>query len=59
MTFRKSGGVVHAIRTGEPGAAVVPTADFDKALAAALRIPVLLWPEMTLEGIRVAAEALT
>jgi len=32
VTFRKSGAVVHGIRAGEPGAAVVPTADFDKAL---------------------------
>ena len=32
VTFRKSGGVVHAIRQGEPGAAVVPTADFDKVV---------------------------
>jgi hypothetical protein len=33
VTFRKSGDVVHAIRPNEPGAAVVPTADFDKALS--------------------------
>jgi Domain of unknown function (DUF4340) len=33
VTFRKSGDVVHAIRQGEPGAAVVPTADFDKVVA--------------------------
>ena len=32
MHFRKSGGVVHAIRTGEAGAAIVSTADFDKAI---------------------------
>ena len=32
VTFRKSGDVVHAIRQGEPGAAVVPTADFDKVV---------------------------
>lgn len=32
VTLRKSGTVVHAIRSGERGAAVVPTADFDKAL---------------------------
>jgi hypothetical protein len=32
VTLRKSGGVVHAIRPGEPGAAVVPTAEFDKAV---------------------------
>lgn len=32
VTLRKVGAVVHAIRTGEPGAAVVSTADFDKAL---------------------------
>jgi hypothetical protein len=30
VTLRKSGDVVHAIRAGEPGAAIVPTADFDK-----------------------------
>lgn len=34
VVLRKSGTVVHAIRPGEPGAAVVPTADFDKAIAA-------------------------
>ncbi|HYN09360.1 MAG TPA: DUF4340 domain-containing protein [Vicinamibacterales bacterium] len=33
VVLRKSGAVVHAIRTGEPGAAVVPAADFDKAIA--------------------------
>ena len=33
VTFRKSGTVVHAILPGEAGAAVVPTADFDKVLA--------------------------
>jgi hypothetical protein len=33
VVLRKSGTVVHAIRPGEPGAAVVPTADFDKAIA--------------------------
>ena len=32
IQFRKSGGVVHAIRSGEGGAAIVPTADFDKAV---------------------------
>jgi hypothetical protein len=32
VTFRKSGDVVHAIRAGEGGAAVVSTADFDKAV---------------------------
>jgi hypothetical protein len=32
ITFRKSGGVVHAIRQGEGGAAVIPTADFDKVV---------------------------
>ena len=31
--FRKSGDVVHAIRDGEPGAAVVSTTDFDRALS--------------------------
>jgi hypothetical protein len=30
VILRKSGDVVHAIRAGEPGAAVIPTADFDK-----------------------------
>jgi hypothetical protein len=33
VTFRKSGTVVHGIRQGEPGAAVVPTADFDKVVS--------------------------
>ena len=33
VTFRKSGTIVHAIVPGEAGAAVVPTADFDKILA--------------------------
>ncbi len=33
VVLRKAGTVVHAIRAGEPGAAVVPTADFDKAIA--------------------------
>ena len=33
VTLRKVGTVVHAIRSGEPGAAVVSTADFDRALA--------------------------
>ena len=32
VTFRKSGTVVHAIRAGEPGAMIVPTADFDRAV---------------------------
>ena len=32
VIFRKSGGAVHAIVAGEPGAAVVSTADFDKAV---------------------------
>jgi hypothetical protein len=32
VTFRKSGTVVHGMRQGEPGAAIVPTADFDKVL---------------------------
>lgn len=32
VTLRKSGGVVHAIRTGEPGAAVVSTIDFDRVM---------------------------
>jgi hypothetical protein len=34
VTFRRSGGTVQAIRPNEPGAAVVPAADFDKAMAA-------------------------
>lgn len=33
VVFRKSGDVVHAIRDGEPGAAVVSTTDFDRALS--------------------------
>jgi Domain of unknown function (DUF4340) len=32
VTFRKSGDVIQAIRPDEPGAAVVPAADFNKAL---------------------------
>jgi hypothetical protein len=32
VTLRKVGTVVHAIRAGEPGAAVVSTADFDRAM---------------------------
>ena len=32
VTLRKVGTVVHAIRTGEPGVAVVSTTDFDRAL---------------------------
>jgi len=32
VTLRKAGTVVHAIRPGEPGAAVVPVAEFDKLL---------------------------
>lgn len=32
VTLRKSGTTVHAIRANEAGAAVVPTAEFDKAL---------------------------
>jgi hypothetical protein len=32
VTFRKSGTVVHGLRQGEPGAAVVATADFDKVV---------------------------
>lgn len=32
VTLRKVGTAVHAIRSGEPGAAVVSTADFDRAL---------------------------
>jgi len=33
VTFRKSGTTVHAIVAGEPGAAVISTSDFDKAVA--------------------------
>jgi hypothetical protein len=33
VVFRKSGGTVHAILAGEPGAAVVSTSDFDKVVA--------------------------
>ncbi|HEX5215869.1 MAG TPA: DUF4340 domain-containing protein [Vicinamibacterales bacterium] len=32
VTLRKSGGVVHAIRPGDPGAAVIAPAEFDKIL---------------------------
>jgi hypothetical protein len=32
ITFRKTGDVVHAIRQGDSGAAIVSTADFDKVL---------------------------
>lgn len=32
VTLRKVGSVVHAIRSGEPGAMVVSTADFDRAM---------------------------
>ena len=35
VTFRKSGDVVHAIRVGEAGAAIVPAIELDKALALA------------------------
>ena len=33
VTLRKAGDTVYAIRTGDPGAAVIPPADFDKALS--------------------------
>ncbi len=33
VTLRKSGGGAYAVRAGEPGAAVVPVAEFDKVLA--------------------------
>ena len=33
VTLRKSGTTVHALRQGEPDAAVIPTADFDKAIS--------------------------
>lgn len=33
VTFRKSGAIVHGIRDGEPGAAVVSTVDFDRVLS--------------------------
>jgi hypothetical protein len=32
VTLRKAGTTAYALRTGEPGAAVIPTADFDKAI---------------------------
>ena len=32
VTLRKVGAVVHAIRAGDPGAAVVSTTDFDRAM---------------------------
>ena len=32
VVFRRDGDTVHAIREGEPGAAIVVTADFDRAL---------------------------
>lgn len=32
VTLRKAGSMVHAIRSGEPGAAVVSTTDFDRAM---------------------------
>jgi hypothetical protein len=32
VTLRRSGGTVYAIRSGEPGAAVVPTGEFDVVL---------------------------
>lgn len=32
VTLRRAGGVVHAIRPNEPGAAVLPAAEFEKAL---------------------------
>jgi hypothetical protein len=32
VTLRKAGGLAYAIRPGEPGAAIVPVADFDKAV---------------------------
>jgi hypothetical protein len=31
-TFRKSGTTVHALKQGEPGAGVIPAADFEKVL---------------------------
>ena len=33
VVLRKSGTTVQAIRAGEPGAAIVPTSDFDKAVS--------------------------
>lgn len=33
VTFRKSGGTVHGMRAGEPGAAVVSTIDYDRVLS--------------------------
>ncbi len=32
VTLRKAGNTVYALRSGDPGAGVVPTADFDKAV---------------------------
>jgi hypothetical protein len=32
VRFRKAAGVVHAIRTGDSGAAVVSTTDYDRAV---------------------------
>ncbi len=32
VTLRKTGETAYAIRAGETGAGVIPTADFDKAL---------------------------
>ncbi|MND02000.1 hypothetical protein D3C83_212280 [compost metagenome] len=33
VTLRKSGSSAYAIRQDEPGAAVIPVADFDRALS--------------------------
>jgi hypothetical protein len=33
VTFRKTADAVQVIAAGQPGAAVVPTADFDKAIS--------------------------
>jgi uncharacterized protein DUF4340 len=33
VTFRKTGSTVQGVRQGEPGAAVVPAADFDKVVS--------------------------
>jgi hypothetical protein len=33
VTLRRSGGTVYAVRSGEPGAAVIPPAEFDTVLA--------------------------
>jgi hypothetical protein len=39
VTFRKTGDTVQAIKTGQPGAAVIATADFDKAMKQVKDLP--------------------